>query len=173
MQSGAWIALLKQIPLAQHNVLSVRTLCGTEFNIQSILRLDTDFVVIRGRLAATTETGRVYFIPYDQINYIGYTKETKVDQIRELFGEPLLGDGARKEEGASLGENADASLQETSPSEDMASNAEAETAASTPDKSETPASEASKPAERFSGKEAILQRLRARTMASMKPKSNT
>jgi hypothetical protein len=173
MQSGAWIALLKQIPLAQHNVLSVRTLCGTEFNVQNILRLDTDFVVIRGRLAATTETGRVYFIPYDQINYIGYTKETKVDQVRELFGEPLLGDGARKENGASLGDNADTGLQGAPPSDDMASNAEVETAASSPDKSEAPAGEATKPAERFSGKEAILQRLRARTMATMKPKTNT
>jgi hypothetical protein len=173
MQSGAWIALLKQIPLAQHNVLSVRTLCGTEFNVQNILRLDKDFVVIRGRLAATTETGRVYFIPYDQINYIGYTKETKVDQVRELFGEPLLGDGATKKDGDSLAENADANMQEGSLSEETSSNVEAETAAPSSDKSETPVGEASKPAERFSGKEAILQRLRARTLATMKPKSDT
>jgi len=170
MQSGAWIALLKRVPLAHHNILTVRTSGGTEVNIQSILRLDAEFAVIRGRLAATTETGRVYFIPYDQIDYIGYLKEVKVEQIRDMFGEPLLGDGVKMEVASSVPENGESSAHGALPQVQEAGT-EAEAAGVASDRPESPAGDGTpKPAERFSGKEAILQRLRARTLATMKPK---
>jgi hypothetical protein len=169
MHSGAWITLLKRIPLAHHNILTVRTSGGTEVNIQSILRLDTEFAVIRGRLAATTETGRVYFIPYDQIDYVGYLKEVKVEQIRDMFGEPLLGDGVKVETASSVGQDSESSL--TVPITQIQEALLEPEAGISNDKLEAPSGDnPPKPAERFSGKEAILQRLRARTLATMKPK---
>jgi hypothetical protein len=165
MQGDAWIALLKRIPAAQHNILTVRTSCGTEVNVQNILRLDAEYVVIRGRLAATTETGRVYFVPYDQINYIGYMKEVKVEQIQELFEEPLLGEPGKTAADAAVAENGDAKPEEGSEIE-SSSSPEVE---SSSDKPETLTDDGAKPPDRFSGKEAILQRLRARTLATRKP----
>jgi len=88
MQSAPWIALLKLIPPVQQDGLLVVTSVGTQITIQSILRLEPDYAVIRGRLAGTTETGRVFFIPYDQMNHIGFQKEVKEALIRQLYGEP-------------------------------------------------------------------------------------
>jgi hypothetical protein len=88
MQNPAWIALLRRIPVAQQNTLVIVTTVGTEITVQSVLRLEDDYLVIRGRLSGTTDTGRVFFIPYDQMNYLGFQKEVKEAEIRALYGEP-------------------------------------------------------------------------------------
>src|SRR5713226_6046189 len=87
MQNSAWIALLRRIPSDQHNTLALVTTIGIEINIQNLVRIEDDHVVIRGRLAGTTETGRAFFVPYDQINYVGIVREMKEPQIRALYGE--------------------------------------------------------------------------------------
>jgi hypothetical protein len=65
----------------------VVTAIGTEMAIQNILRIEEDFVVIRGRLAGSSDTGRVFFLPYSQINYAGFQKALKEDEFNALFGE--------------------------------------------------------------------------------------
>jgi hypothetical protein len=87
MQNSAWIGLLKRIPVDQHNSLAIVTTVGIEINIQNVVRIEDDHVVIRGRLAGTTDTGRAFFVPYSQINYMGFGKDMKEPQIRALYGE--------------------------------------------------------------------------------------
>jgi hypothetical protein len=87
MQSRTWIKLLQRIPADKHEILAITTSSGTEISIQTVLRLDEDFVLIKGRLAGTTDLGRVFFIPYDQINFLGITKEVKESEIAGLLGE--------------------------------------------------------------------------------------
>jgi hypothetical protein len=87
MQSSAWIALLRRIPPDQHDTLAIMTTVGIEMNLQAIMRVEEDFIVIRGRLAGTTDTGRVFFVPFSQINYLGFNREVREGQIKALFGE--------------------------------------------------------------------------------------
>jgi hypothetical protein len=87
MQNSAWIVLLRRIPPDQHNTLAIVTTIGIEINVQNLVCIEDDHVVIRGRLAGTTDTGRAFFIPYNQINYMGIVKEMKEPQIRALYGE--------------------------------------------------------------------------------------
>ena len=88
MQSQAWIDLLKRIPLEHHNSLMLMTTIGMELTLQAILHVDADYVVVRARPAGTTDTGRAFFVPYDQINYLGYQREVKEAEIRTLYGQP-------------------------------------------------------------------------------------
>jgi hypothetical protein len=87
MQSPAWIKLLKRIPSAQHDSLVLLTSIGVEISIQNIVRMEDDYLVVRGRMAGTTDTGRVSFIPYDQISQIGFSKEVKEPEIHAFFGD--------------------------------------------------------------------------------------
>jgi hypothetical protein len=87
MQNAAWMALWRKLPPDQHDQLMVVTSIGTEIAIQNILRIEEDFVVIRGRLAGSSDTGRVFFIPYNQINYAGFQKAIKEEEFHALFGE--------------------------------------------------------------------------------------
>jgi hypothetical protein len=87
MQSSQWIALLKKIPVEVHNQLSVVTLGGTEVVVQSIQLLEGECLVFKGRLAASQDTGRLFFVPYDQIDYIGFVRSVGEDEVRTWFGD--------------------------------------------------------------------------------------
>ena len=63
MQNAAWMDLWRKVPPDKHNLLMVMTAVGSEIAIQNVLRIEQDFVVIRGRLAGSSDTGRVFFIP--------------------------------------------------------------------------------------------------------------
>src|SRR5947209_2850591 len=87
MQSHDWIALLRLIPAEQHNTLVLTTLSGTDINIDTVLRTELNYLVFRGRTAGSTDEGRVFFLPYRQIDYVQINRQVKEVEIRELFGE--------------------------------------------------------------------------------------
>jgi hypothetical protein len=87
MQHATWIELLRMIPPEQHDSMVVVTTVGTEITFQAVLRVEPEYVVIRGRLSGTTDTGRVFFLPYDQINYLAFFREVPESQIRDLYRE--------------------------------------------------------------------------------------
>jgi len=86
MQGAAWIRILRSIPTEQHEKLVLTTANGTEINLQGVLREEKDYLLIRGRLAASTEAGRVFFIPYDQLNYLAFREGMKEAEILALLG---------------------------------------------------------------------------------------
>ena len=87
MQNSAWITLLKRIPPEYHGRLMMVTTSGNEINLQTVYRMEEDFLVIRGRLAGTTEAGNLLFVPYDQINNVGFREEIKEAQINAMFAD--------------------------------------------------------------------------------------
>lgn len=62
------------------------TASGTEIALQGFLRIESEFVVVKGRLSGSQEQGRVFFIPYAQIDYFGTSKPIKDTDFEELFG---------------------------------------------------------------------------------------
>jgi hypothetical protein len=71
MQSHVWAALARQLPPAVVEKMSIVTNAGSEITLQSVLRVENDFLIIRGRVSGTQETGRIFFIPFSQIDYLG------------------------------------------------------------------------------------------------------
>ncbi len=155
MQNSAWIALLRRIPSDQHNTLALVTTIGIEINIQNLVRIEDDYVVIRGRLAGTTETGRAFFVPYDQINYVGILREIKEPQIRALYGEAPPAEEVEQKTDAASTESAGAQPTATEATPVLASPPEPEA---------TPPAEPLKPAPQLKipRKSGVLERLRAR-----------
>lgn len=86
MQSEAWKALFDRVPREDHPGMMVVTSIGIEINVNSIQLLEDDYVVIRGRLGGTTDAGRIFFVPYHQINYVTFNREIKEAQIQEMLG---------------------------------------------------------------------------------------
>src|SRR5262249_57453549 len=85
MQNSTWGALLRHIPAEQQDQYMLVTVSGTEIAIQNLLRIDRGFVALKGRLAGSQEAGRVFFIPYDQIDYLGTQKPIKDSEFSEGF----------------------------------------------------------------------------------------
>jgi hypothetical protein len=89
MQSASWVTLLQLIPLEQQFNLMLLTNNGIEISIQSIIRAEEEYVVLRGRMAGS-DLGRTLFLPYERITYIGFQKAIKEAEVRAMFGEGPL-----------------------------------------------------------------------------------
>ncbi len=85
MQSYAWAALFRHIPVNVHGNLMLVTRSGTEICVQVILRVDHEFLAFKGRLAGSQDAGRLFFLAFDQIDYLGFQQEVKEEVFHELF----------------------------------------------------------------------------------------
>jgi hypothetical protein len=90
MQSDLWAWLLRRVPAEQHNQLMLVTRSGTEIAVQSLLRVESELIAIKGRLAGSQDAGRVYFIPYSNIDYLGIQRDVKETEFDAIFGTSSL-----------------------------------------------------------------------------------
>ncbi|HEX4588375.1 MAG TPA: hypothetical protein VH120_00475 [Gemmataceae bacterium] len=87
MKNTDWIDLLRLIPEEQHNILVLTTLTGVDLNVETILRTEESYVVFRGRVSGITDEGRVFFVPYRQIDFLQINRTVKEAEIRRMYGD--------------------------------------------------------------------------------------
>jgi hypothetical protein len=95
MQNHDWIDLFRPIPAEQHNTLVLTTVSGIDLTIDTVLRTDPAVLVFRGRISGSTDDGRVFFLPYRQIDFLQINRQVKEIEIREMFGE-VQADGGKR-----------------------------------------------------------------------------
>jgi hypothetical protein len=88
MLSVPWIALLKKLPPEQHNQLMVVTTAGLEMSVQNILVLEGECLIFKGRLSGSQDAGRLFYVPYDRIDYIAFSRMVGEDEFRSWYGDP-------------------------------------------------------------------------------------
>lgn len=66
----AWIAVFRRIPENMHDGLTVGLRSGVEIAIQTILKLEPDFIIMRGRLTGTQEGGKILMMPYAEMTVL-------------------------------------------------------------------------------------------------------
>lgn len=86
MQAQTWIALFRHIRPEQQSLFTIITANGTEFTVQNFIRLEPEFMIVKGRLAASQDAGRVFFVPYDTIDSFSYTNPVRDSDVEEHFG---------------------------------------------------------------------------------------
>jgi hypothetical protein len=86
MQNDMWAWLLRCVPVEQYNQLMIVTASGTEIAVQTLLRVEADFIAIKGRLAGSQDAGRVFFIPYANIEYFGFQRDVRETEFDAMFG---------------------------------------------------------------------------------------
>jgi hypothetical protein len=91
MQGPAWLSLLRRLPAALHDSLIIVTTNTAEIVVSSIVRAERDFLVVRGRMAGSQETGRLVFVPFDQINYVGLNKTVSEADVQAFLAQPVAG----------------------------------------------------------------------------------
>jgi hypothetical protein len=88
MTAAEWIDMLRLIPDPEHGKLVIVLLNGTELCIDTIIRYEDAFLVLRGRQGGTIEEARGFFVPYDQMLCLRLDRIVKVEEIEEFFGPP-------------------------------------------------------------------------------------
>jgi len=86
MQAAVWMELLARIPEHQRSQLVVMTTARVEITVQDLVRMDEAYVAVRGRLAGSSDAGRLFFVPYDQIAYVSIQKAVRDQELVEIFG---------------------------------------------------------------------------------------
>src|SRR5260370_25921770 len=92
MLNASWATLLRQIPVEQHDQLMLRTNNRTEISVQNLLRIDYEFVILRGRLSGSQDNGRLFILPYANIDYIGINRTVKDDEYTAMFPPVVIPD---------------------------------------------------------------------------------
>lgn len=87
MLSQPWIALLKKLPPEQHNQLVLVTTAGLEMSIQTILVMEGECLIFKGRLAGSQDAGRLFYVPYDRIDYLAFSRVVSEEEFRGWYGE--------------------------------------------------------------------------------------
>lgn len=85
MQADLWKAILRRIPGEHTDNLMMMTAQGTEINVQALLRMEEDFMVLRGRLAGSTDAGRIFILPYEHLDHMGFQKPLSDVQLQAVF----------------------------------------------------------------------------------------
>ena len=86
MDNLAWVAILRHIPADKLSGFTVIITGNIEITLQSLLRFDPEFVVIKGRLSGSQDAGRVFFVPYCHIINLGTLNPIKDEEYEAIFG---------------------------------------------------------------------------------------
>lgn len=92
MQCPGWITFLRGVPAAYQRDLSLVTLAGNEIAVQSVLHVADDYLVIRGRVTGTTDSGNFFMVPLERVAYVGFAKGLKEQDMAALFSVALPAD---------------------------------------------------------------------------------
>jgi hypothetical protein len=87
MTSAEWIDMLRVLPEAEHGKLVVILRNGMELCVDTVVRYEADFLVLRGRQGGTVEEARGFFVPYDQMLCLRLDRIVKVEELNGFFGE--------------------------------------------------------------------------------------
>jgi len=90
MSSDEWINTLQLIPQVEHGKMVIVLQNGTELCVDTIVRYEPDFLVMRGRQGGQIEEGRGFFVPYDHFLCLRLDRMIKVDELQEFFGRDEL-----------------------------------------------------------------------------------
>src|SRR5690242_9936948 len=85
MHHSGWVELVRKIPPDYHAGMNLVMQSGLELVVQTFLRLEEQFMVCRGRPTGSSDASLIFFVPYDQIVCMGYTRALKEEMVRSWF----------------------------------------------------------------------------------------
>ena len=85
MTNLEWIEMLRVVPDDDQNAMVIVLQNGAEITVDTLFRFEPNFLVMRGRVGGTTDEGRAFFIPYDQMLYCRIERVTNIAEIRDFM----------------------------------------------------------------------------------------
>ncbi len=99
--------LIKRVPELDHPKIVFVLTIGVSVNLDMVVRVEKNYVVVRGREAGSNDEGRGFFIPFETIAMIKLEKLVRINEFRAMYNEPL-------QESIGLGDDSDAAPAEPS-----------------------------------------------------------
>jgi|SRR5262245_8374373 len=90
MLNAEWIEMFRLIPQEEHTKLIIALQNGTELSVDTLIRLEPHFLLLRGRVAGTIDEARGFFVPYSQMLYVRLERVVSVEEMDGLFPHQII-----------------------------------------------------------------------------------
>lgn len=87
MRKEDCLDMLQRIPLEVHQQVNLILRNSFMLTIDTVVRYEPTYLVFRGREGGTTDEGRAFFVPYDEISYIKIEKVVRIGELKSMYGE--------------------------------------------------------------------------------------
>jgi hypothetical protein len=85
MTAAEWIEMFRLLPEGEQKLVIVLQ-NGTELCVDTLVRFEPSFVVLRGRAGGSIDESRGFFVPYDQMTCLRVDRSLKLDELQQMFG---------------------------------------------------------------------------------------
>ena len=81
------VEMFERIPEMFHAQVNVVMRNQGLVSVDFVSRFEPMYVVLRGREGGTTDEGRAFFIPYEEIAYLRLERVVKPSELKKMYGE--------------------------------------------------------------------------------------
>lgn len=81
------VDLFKRIPETSHAQVNLVLHNQFVLSVDVVVRFEPTYLVFRGREGGTTDEGRAFFVPYDEIGYFRLERVVRVGELKQMYGE--------------------------------------------------------------------------------------
>lgn len=81
------VELFKRVPEPYHPQVNFVLRNGFVLSVDVVVRFEPTYLVFRGREGGTTDEGRAFFVPYDEIGYVRLERVVRVGELKRMYGE--------------------------------------------------------------------------------------
>ena len=79
--------LFERIPEGMHAQVNLVLRNGFSLAVSMVARYEDTYVVFSGREGGTSDEGRGFFVPYDEISYVRIERPVRVGELKLMYGE--------------------------------------------------------------------------------------
>jgi len=76
-----WPTIFRSFRPEDHRFLVVSTNNGLEVAVQEIVRVEDALAIIRGRIAGTADSGRLFLLPYAQLSSVYVNRVVRMEEV--------------------------------------------------------------------------------------------
>jgi hypothetical protein len=79
--------MFKRVPAEMHQQVNLMLRNGFVVSVETVARFEPGYLVCRGREGGTTDEGRAFFVPYDEICYVRLERVVRLGELKRMYGE--------------------------------------------------------------------------------------
>jgi hypothetical protein len=87
MRREECVEFFERIPARFHPQINLVMRNQSVISVDIAARFEETYVVVRGREGGTTDEGRGFFVPYEEISYVRVERVMKISDFKAMYGE--------------------------------------------------------------------------------------
>ena len=87
MRREECVEMFKRVPERYHPQVNIVMRNQAVVSVDVAVRFEPLYLFVRGREGGTTDEGRAFFIPYEEIAYLRIERVLKLSEMKAMFGE--------------------------------------------------------------------------------------